>query len=294
MEDKRQKPISTIARKPAIPYLGAAPGLRRIHHEEILRDRPAVPWFEVLTENYLNRGGIVRRELMEIAERYPVVSHGIAMSVGGTDPLNTDHLKQVRQLNDDIGARWTSEHLSFNNVEHTNLPGLIPLPFTAEAVRNTAERTRRIKDALELPLLLENVTYYLKVSDREMNESEFLNAVLEEADVGLLLDVNNVYINAVNHGYDPVAFIRSLPPERIGQIHLAGHDNSGRGPIKDTHDSQVTPDVWELFRITIEHAGLVSTLIERDANIPPLSEMLAEVNQAQNILDVQAGVRHAA
>lgn len=274
----RSKPAS-----PYVPYLGAGAGLRRAHHDHILMKSPAVPWFEVLTENYLNRGGIVRRDLLEIASRYTMVTHGVAMSVGSTDPLDWEHLARVKQLNRDINARWTSEHLCFSTVNHANLSGLVPLPFTREVVKHVAERVRVIQDYLELPFLLENVTYYMKISDREMDEATFTCEVLEQADCGLLLDVNNVYINGRNHGFDPESFIRALPAKRIGQIHVAGHDESGE-LIKDTHDCPVIEAVWDLLRVACEHAGPVSTNIEWDAEVPSWEEMTQETAIAQRVL----------
>ncbi len=269
-----------------IPMLGATVGLRRAHHDDIIAQQPKLPWFEILTENYLNRGGAVRQELDTIAERYPMATHGIAMSVGGTDPLDAAHIAAVKKLNRQIDARWTSEHLSFNSAEHTNLSGLIPLPFTSEAVDNVAARVHRIQQDLELPFLLENVTYYMTISQREMSELEFLQAVLDRADCGLLLDVTNVHINARNNGYDAEAFIRALPPERIAQVHLAGFNEPEEGAlIKDTHDSPVNPAIWDLYRLTLDHVGPVNTIIERDSNIPAFDELLAESRQAQTILD---------
>lgn len=267
---------------PYVPCLGVGVGLRRAHHEHILAQRPEVPWFEVLTENYLNRGGLIRRDLLEIASRYTMVTHGVAMSVGSTDPLNWEHLARVKQLNRDINAQWTSEHLCFSTVNHANLSGLVPLPFTREVVKHVAERVRIVQDYLELPFLLENVTYYMKVSDREMDEVTFTNEILNRADCGLLLDVNNVYINGRNHGFDPAEFIRALPAARIGQIHVAGHDESGE-LIKDTHDCPVIDAVWALLRVARDHAGPVSTNIEWDAEIPSWEEMSQETDIARRI-----------
>jgi hypothetical protein len=279
---------SPSLRRPRVPYLGAGVGLRRTHHQFILDQKPRVPWFEVLTENYLNRGGAVRRELLAVAERYAMVTHGVAMSVGGTDPLDMDHLRAVKQLNHDLGALWSSEHLCFSQVNHANLSGLIPLPFTEESVKHVGARVRQVQDFLDLPFLLENVTYYMVVSNREMDELTFTNAILEEADCGLLLDVNNVYINSVNHGFDPVAFIQGIPPERIGQIHLGGHDDEGE-IIKDTHDAPVTQKVWDLFDVAIRHAGPVTTNIEWDASIPDWQVMWEETEQARGYLEKHGG-----
>lgn len=267
-----------------IPYLGAGIGLRRVHHEQILAETPSVNWFELLTENYLGRGGTVRRDLLQIAERYPMATHGVAMSIGGTDPLDWEHLRAVKQLNQDIDALWTSEHLCFSKVDHRYISGLLPLPFTAEAVEHVAARLREVQDFLEIPVLLENVTYYMVVSDREMSELEFVKAVLDEAGCGLLLDVNNVYVNARNHGFDALEFIRAIPAERIRQIHLGGHDEGGE-LVKDTHDQPVAEAVWDLYRETVAHAGLVTTNIEWDSSLPPLEDLLDEATRAQSILD---------
>jgi len=271
------------ANSPYVPYLGVGVGLRRAHHEHILQAQPHVPWFEVLTENYLNRGGIIRRELLEIAARYTTVTHGVAMSVGSTDPLNWDHLARVKQLNRDLNAQWSSEHLCFSTVNHANLSGLVPLPFTMEVVKHVAERVRIVQDYLELPFLLENVTYYMVVSDREMDEVTFTNEILDRANCGLLLDVNNVYINSRNHGFDPAAFIRALPAARIGQIHIAGHDETGE-LLKDTHDCPVIEAVWDLLRVATDHAGPISTNIEWDAEVPTWDEMGEETTMARSVI----------
>jgi hypothetical protein len=213
-----------------------------------------------------------------------VVTHGIALSVGGTDEIDRKHLAHVKQLNRDLHARWTSEHLSFNSVEHTNLSSLVPVPFSEESVRNVVDRVKFIQNCLELPFFLENITYYMILPESEMSEIEFINAVLEEADCGLLLDVNNLYINAQNHGYDALEALHALPPERIGQIHLGGHDADQPGMIKDTHDREVHQGVWDLYRATLEHAGAVSTIIEWDTNIPAWPVLYKESERARSIL----------
>ena len=278
-------PISPSAvPRAGVPDWGAGVGLRRRYHQQIIDEHPPVRWFEILTENYLNRGGIVRRELLEIAEHYPVCTHGIAMSIGGAEPLDWDHLRAVKQLNKDVNAKWSGEHLCFSYVDHKNLSGLIPLPFTEEAIETVAGRVREIQDFLELPFVIENVTYYMTVSDRQMGEIDFINGILDRADCGILVDVNNVYINSINNHYDPVKFIESIPAHRIAQIHLAGHDDSTE-LIKDTHDRPVNDAVWDLFRTTLRHAGPVSTNIEWDADFPPWSELLEETQRTQAVID---------
>jgi len=277
-----------LDRNPYVPYLGSGAGLRRVHHDHILAERPEIEWFEVLTENYLNRGGAIRKDLLDIASHYKIVTHGVAMSVGSTDPLDWGHLKRVKQLNTDVGALWTSEHLCFSTVNHANLSGLVPLPFTREVVKHVSERVRIIQDFFELPFLLENVTYYMVVSDREMSEVEFTNEIIEQADCGLLLDVNNVYINSRNHGFDAGEFIRALPAQRIGQIHLAGHDE-GVDLIKDTHDCPVSEAVWALYRTTLEHAGLVTTNIEWDSEIPDWPGLWDETEATRRVLAEYGG-----
>jgi len=264
--------------------LGAGIGLRRRHFIDIIQRRPPVRWFEVIPENFIGRGGFCADSLRRIAGHYPLVAHGVSLSIGSTDPLDQNHLTALKQFLDECNSPWFSDHLCFTMVDHVNLNDLIPLPFTDETVHHVAERARIVQDALERPFLLENVTYYMTVARSQMSEPEFLTALLEEADCGLLLDVSNVVLNAKNHGFDPVAFLDAIPMERVGQLHLAGYEPHG-DVLLDTHARPVSDETWTLYRDVIRRIGPTSVLIEWDADIPPLDRLIAEAQTAQRLMD---------
>lgn len=257
-------------------------GLRREHYEEVLRERARVDWFEIITENFLVAGGRPLHNLERIRADYPMVMHGVSLSIGSTAPLNRRYLRQVRDLAARIDAGWISDHLCWTGVDGTNLHDLMPLPYTEEAIRHVVKRVRQVQDFLGRRLVLENVSSYLQFRDSDMTEWEFISAIAEEADCELLLDVNNVYVSAVNHGFDPTTYLRGINPARVRQIHLAGHLNRGRYLI-DTHDSPVPAAVWELYAMAVKRFGAVPTMIERDANIPPLAELVAELDTAREL-----------
>ncbi|MDH4557898.1 DUF692 domain-containing protein [Pseudomonas sp. BN417] len=262
--------------------LGFGLGLRSQYHQEVLDQLPAVDWFEVISENYLVSGGKPLYYLDAIAERYPLVMHGVSLSIGGPHPLDRDHLRQLRTLAERIGPRWISDHLCWSRGNAHQLHDLLPLPFTEECLAHVAERVRQVQDALGRPLVLENVSSYLRCADSEMSEWEFLAALVERSGCELLLDVNNVYVNARNQGFDPWEFIRALPAGAIRQLHLAGHSDYGHYLI-DTHDAPVSDPVWRLYQRTLEHLGPVATLLERDDHLPPLDELLAELDKAREL-----------
>lgn len=268
--------------------LGGGAGLRSEHFDEILERKPECRWFEVISENFIGFGGYVRECFQEIRKHYRLIPHGVCLSIGSTDPLDREYLKNLRGFLDAINAPWTSDHLCFTMVDHTNLNDLIPLPFTRESAENVATRAREVQDILGRPLLLENVTRYVTVSQREMNESEFINSVVDQAGCGLLLDVTNAYLNAKFHGYDALDFIRSLPLERIGQMHLAGWEMDGDTLI-DSHDAPVPPEVWKLFQETIAITGPTSALVEWDAALPSLDRLLQEAEMATVLMDQVTG-----
>ncbi|MEJ2059244.1 MAG: DUF692 domain-containing protein [Gammaproteobacteria bacterium] len=270
--------------KPQRPWLGYGLGLRPPHYEEILTaDDPAVDWFEILTENYLATGGRPRDYLLRIAERYPLVMHGVSLSIGSTDPLDRGYLAQVKALADEIQPRWISDHLCWTGNAHTHLHDLLPLPYTEEAVRHVATRLREVQDYLERPVLLENVSSYVTFRESELTEWEFLSAISEEADSLILLDVNNIYVSAFNHDFDPHDYVNGIAPERVWQIHIAGHTHNGDF-IVDTHDHPVGDPVWSLYDYTLRHIGApVSTMIERDDHIPPFQALLDELETARDI-----------
>lgn len=260
--------------------LGFGLGLRTVHYEEILGGGPAVDWFEAVTENYLVPGGKPVHMLERIRERYPVVLHGVSLSIGSTDALNTDYLRELKALTQRIEPAWVSDHLCWTGVGGKNLHDLMPLPYTDEAVRHVADRVDRVQDYLGRRILLENVSSYMTYESSEMDEWEFLAAIATRADCDILLDINNIYVSAFNHGFDPVTYLDRIPAHRVRQFHLAGHDNCG-DYIIDTHDAPVIPEVWALYSAAVRRFGPVATMIERDANIPPLAELVTELDQAR-------------
>jgi uncharacterized protein len=262
--------------------LGVGVGLRKAHVDDILAAPPAVDWFEFTPENYMNRGGAHRRALLEVAERKPTAAHGVGANLGGASEPDREFLRQLRATCRDGKARFASDHCCYTTAGGRSLNDLLPMPFTAEAVAACARNVKIVRDAIGLPYLIENISYYAKVDEREMDEAEFLTAVLEEADCGLLLDVNNVYVNGVNHGFDPLEFIRRLPLERVVQVHLAGHDASGPVVI-DTHGASVPDPVWRLFGEVAPLLPACSILVEWDNNLPSLAALTAEARKAEAI-----------
>jgi uncharacterized protein (UPF0276 family) len=264
------------------PPLGFGLGLRVDHYEAILADKPAVDWFEALTENYLVPGGKPLDYLMRIRERFPVVMHGVSLSIGSTQPLDRAYLAQVKALAARLEPEWVSDHLCWTGVAGRNMHDLLPLPYTEEALANVVERVRTVQDILGRRILLENVSSYVSYRDSQVTEWQFLREIAERADCLILLDVNNIYVSSVNHEFDPVDYLNAIPVERVQQIHLAGHENHGDYLI-DTHDHPVPDPVWELYSAALRRFGSVSTMIERDANIPPLEELCAELDAARQL-----------
>lgn len=263
-----------------LPNLGLGLGLRSVHFAHILEHQPEVDWFEVISENFMDSQGRPRYILEQIAERYPIVMHGVSLSIGSTDPLNFDYLQKLKSLAADVRPRWVSDHVCWTGVAAQNTHDLLPIPFTEETLRHVSERVQVVQDYLERPLVLENPSSYIEFQGSTMGEAEFISRLAENTQCGLLLDVNNVYVSSFNHDLDPAEFIRALPHERIVQFHLAGHTNYVTHLI-DTHDGQVIDPVWALYRLAHELTGGVSTLLEWDANIPPFPELHAEVLKAK-------------
>ena len=257
-------------------------GLRPDHYQALLDTSPAVDWLEAITENYLEPGGQPLHLLERIRERFELVLHGVSLSIGSVDPPDAHYLAQVKQLADRIQPAWISDHLCWTGVNGTNLHDLLPLPYTEEALRLVVDHVGRVQDALGRQILLENVSSYLEYRQSEMSEWEFLRAVAERADCAILLDVNNVYVSSVNHGFDPLDYLRALPRPRIRQIHLAGHSDNG-GHLIDTHDQPVCEAVWQLYGEAVRLFGAVPAMIERDDNIPPLAELLTELARARRV-----------
>jgi uncharacterized protein (UPF0276 family) len=262
------------------PNLGLGVGLRTVHFPYILREQPAVDWFEVISENFMDSGGRPRYVLEQVAERYPVVMHGVSLSIGSTDPLDFDYLGKLKRLADAVNARWVSDHICWTGVAGRNTHDLLPVPFTEETLDHVVGRIRTVQDFLGRPLVLENPSTYVGFADSVMPEWEFIARMAEEADCGLLLDVNNVYVSSVNHDFDPEEFIRSMPHRRVVQCHLAGHTDCVTHLI-DTHDNHVIRPVWELYRLAHRLTGGVATLLEWDAKIPEFPVVHAEVLKAR-------------
>lgn len=266
------------------PYLGYGLGLRTVHYQTLLNERPRIDWLEVLSENYMVAGGKPLHFLDQIRAHYPLVMHGVSLSIGSSDPLNHDYLRQLKQLAARIEPRWISDHLCWTGVQHKNMHDLLPLPYTEEALWHVVARIRQVQDYLGQRILIENVSSYLTYTSSAMSEWDFLRAVCEQADCLLLLDINNIYVSARNHGFDPVTYLEAIPVERVQQFHLAGHSMNG-DMIIDTHDAPVIDPVWALYAQAVRRFGHVSTLIERDDNIPELSELIHELAHARAIVE---------
>lgn len=267
---------------PRYPALGFGLGLRVDHYEDILGGHPAVDWFEVLSENYMIPGGRPLAYLARMRERYPLVMHGVSMSIGSSDPLDRAYLARLKQLADSIEPAWISDHLCWTGVDGNNLHDLLPLPYTEEAIAHVAARVREVQDVLGRRIALENVSSYAQFHASQMSEAQFLGAIAERADCLILLDINNIFVSSHNHGFDTHAYLADIPPQRVQQFHLAGHEHQG-DLIIDTHDAPVIEAVWSLYAEALRRFGPVSTMIERDANIPPLAELVKELEIARAI-----------
>jgi uncharacterized protein (UPF0276 family) len=265
------------------PNLGLGVGLRTTHFPYILEKQPAVDWFEIISENFMDSAGRPRYILERIAERYSIVMHGVSMSIGSTDPLNFDYLAKLKTLTKATNARWVSDHLCWTGVAGLNAHDLLPIPLNEETLKHVVERILVVQDFLERPLVLENPSSYVTFADSSMSEWEFISRMAERSGCGLLLDVNNVYVSSVNHDFDPEEYIRSVPHQRVVQFHLAGHTDC-RTHLIDTHDNHVTDPVWELYRLAHNLTGGASTLLEWDAKIPPFPVVHAEVLKARDYM----------
>ncbi|HZZ28666.1 MAG TPA: DUF692 domain-containing protein [Pirellulales bacterium] len=265
------------------PNLGLGVGLRSVHFSHILQHCPTVDWFEIISENFIDSQGRPRYVLEQIAERYPVVMHGVSLSIGSTDPLNFDYLAKLKRLAQEVKAGWISDHLCWTGVLGLNTHDLLPLPFNEETLRHVVQRVHTVQDYLERPLVLENPSSYVTFAASSMSEWEFLSCVAEETNCGLLLDVNNVYVSSINHDFDPAEYIGNLPYPRIVQMHLAGHA-SRPTHLLDTHDNHVVDPVWELYRLAHEKTGGVASLLEWDAKIPPFPVVHAEILKARQYM----------
>lgn len=270
--------------------LGVGVGLRVPHYGAILAERPAVDFFEVISENFMVQGGKPLYHLDRVLEHYPVVQHGVSLGIAGPSEPDREYLARLKRLVSRTKTPWVSDHFCWSGAGGAHLHDLLPIPYTAEAVRRVADRARRIQDFLEVPFALENTSSYLAYRSSTLSEWEFIAEIAERADVGLLFDVNNVFVSAYNHGFDAQEFVRSVPHDRILQVHLAGHTNLGKYII-DTHRGHVSDAVLDLYRQTIALTGPVSTLIEWDDEIPALPVLLAEAERARRVREEGLALR---
>ncbi len=264
--------------KASYPISGAGLGLRRDFMDDLAKlDHKPADFLEVAPENWMEIGGTFGKKFAEITARYPMICHGLSLSIGSPSPLDEHFLIRLKKFLDKHNVVAYSEHLSYCS-DDGHLYDLMPIPFTEEAVHYVAKRIKRVQEVLERPLIIENVSYYA-APGKQMNEIEFLNGILTEADCDLLFDVNNVYVNSINHGYDPEEYIKAVPTDRIAYLHIAGHYNEAKDLIVDTHGADIIDPVWQLLEKTYQHHGVIPTLLERDFNIPSLDTLISEVDK---------------
>jgi len=265
-----------------LPYLGYGLGLRKQHYEAVLSEQPQVDWFEIISENYMVDGGKPMYYLDRIRALYPMVMHGVSMSIGSTEPLNQNYLNKLKILINRVEPEWFSDHLCWTGVDGINLHDLMPLPYTEEAIQHVVDRISQVQDFMGRQMLLENVSSYVSYGESQISEWDFLSEIAKRADCFILLDINNIYVSAFNHNFDPLGYINAIPENRVYQFHLAGHTQQN-DIIIDTHDQPICDPVYELYRSAVQRFGAVSTMIERDDNIPPLNILLDELAQLRSI-----------
>jgi uncharacterized protein len=268
---------------------GVGIGLRIPHYNHIFEKKPVVDWFEIISENYMVEGGRQLQVLDQILERYRVVQHGVSMYFGSAEPLNREHLRRLKKLVRRTNTPWLTDHLCWGSVDGRYSHDLLPMPYTFEAAKRTAQKVREARDFLEVPIAVENVSSYAEYHVSEMTEWQFLNEVVEDADCGILLDVNNIYVSSRNHSFDPFEYLRSVPAERVAQIHIAGHSNFEKY-ILDTHDHPVLDPVWQLYAKAIEMIGSTATLLEWDDHIPSFDEVHKEALKAKQYVPASSAV----
>ena len=276
--------------RPGDQISGFGLGLRPQHFSDVLAAPPpagggdgaGVDWFEVISENFMAVGGRPMANLMAVRERYPMAMHGVSLSIGGPDPLDRDYLLSLKDLADRIEPAVISDHLCWTGAHGINLHDLLPLPLTEETLDHVAARVREVQNVLGRRIALENASTYVTFTADSLTEWDFLTELTRRADCDLLLDVNNIYVSAFNHGFDAEAYLAGVPAERVKQVHLAGHENNG-DHIVDTHNAPVADAVWELYRKAVRHFGVVPTMIERDADIPPFAELVDELAMARRL-----------
>ena len=263
--------------------LGVGVGLRIPHYRHILENKPEVDWFEIISENFMVDGGRPLDVLEQILDQYQVVQHGVSIYFGSAEPLNREHLRRLKALVRRTSTPWVSDHLCWGSVDGRYTHDLLPMPYTWEAVRVTAAKIRQAREELEVPVIVENVSSYAEFHESSMTEWEFLSEVVELADCGILLDVNNIYVSSRNHGFDPRVYLDAVPAERVAQIHIAGHSRFERYTL-DTHDHPVLDQVWGLYARAIERCGPTATLLEWDDRIPSFGEVHREALKADRFL----------
>ncbi|MFN3624291.1 MAG: DUF692 domain-containing protein [Hyphomicrobium sp.] len=278
----REAPAAPASARP--PYLGFGLGLRPKHYTDILEGSPDVDWFEVISENYMVPGGNPLRVLDQIRARYPIVMHGVSLSIASTAPFNEQYLADLKALAERVEPQFVSDHLCWTGVHGINLHDLLPIPYTREALDHVVSRVAYVQDYLKRPLAIENVSTYVQFAQSDMTEWEFICELTRRTGCWLVFDVNNVFVSAFNHGWDAQAFIDGIPADRVVQFHLAGHEHN-TSYIVDTHDALVPDEVWALYRAAVKRFGPVSTIIERDDNIPPLADLVAELGTARTIAE---------
>ncbi len=264
------------------PFLGFGLGLRTEHYQHVIEHKPQVDWFEIISENYMVPGGKPLANLDKIREDYPMVMHGVSMSIGSTDPLNTKYLQNLKQLIARVEPHWISDHLCWTSVDHTNSHDLLPLPYNETTIQHIVDRISQVQEFLGRRMLIENLSSYVSYKNSDMPEWEFFNEIAKRADCHLLLDINNIFVSANNHHFKERDYVDGIDSDRVMQFHLAGHSYNGK-MIIDTHDHDVCDPVWELYEYALQRYGAVSTMIERDDNIPEFAELRQELTIAEKI-----------
>jgi len=266
------------------PSLGFGVGLRPPHYKLVVETHPKVDWFEIISENFMVEGGRTLEVLEAVREHYPIAMHGVSMSLGSTDPLNRNYLGRLRDLARRFEPAWISDHLCWTGVGGRNLHDLLPLPYTEEAIRHVVARIRQVQENLERPILIENVSSYMAFADSTMTEWEFISTIAEEADCGILLDINNIFVSAFNHRFDANEYIDAVPVERVVQYHLAGHSDHGTH-LLDTHDHAIRDQVWALYERAVGRFGNVAAIVEWDDNIPEFAVLAESTERARTIFN---------
>jgi uncharacterized protein (UPF0276 family) len=268
--------------KKSLPTLGVGLGLRREIAGETFENSESIDWLEFVPENYMRLGGMAAERLETAQALFPLVSHGVNLSIGSTDELNKEYLNALKELLDRLNAPWWSDHLCFTSIDKKYMHDLLPLPFTREAVKHLAQRIKRVQDYIQRPFLIENISYYMNMPGCQMSDGQFLAEVVEAADCGILLDVNNVYVNSVNHQFDPIDYLKEIPIDRTVQMHVAGHKRIGDYVI-DTHGAALIEPVYQLLQYVLSKTKVHAVLLERDQNFPEFSELLDELNHIRAI-----------